>query len=105
MKFFNKRPYLIAEIGVNHNGSLPLALKSIELAAKSGADAVKFQMFNTEEFMSDKKINYKYKTNKGFKSENMFKMFNERPVGLFERPWTFFSQKHANALTVRFPIN
>ena len=75
MKFFNKKPYLIAEIGVNHNGSLPLALKSIEQAAKSGADAVKFQMFNTEEFMSDKKINYKYKTKKGFKSENMFKMF------------------------------
>ena len=49
----NKRPYVVAEIGVNHNGNLEIAKKSILAAAEAGADAVKFQMFNTEEFMSN----------------------------------------------------
>lgn len=35
--------FIIAEIGVNHNGSLDLALKLIDLAVDCGADAVKFQ--------------------------------------------------------------
>ncbi|HEX6303297.1 MAG TPA: N-acetylneuraminate synthase family protein [Anaerolineales bacterium] len=35
--------YIIAEIGVNHNGILPLALELIDAAVDAGADAVKFQ--------------------------------------------------------------
>ncbi len=35
--------YLVAEIGINHNGSLELAKKMIEGAARAGCDAVKFQ--------------------------------------------------------------
>lgn len=35
--------YFIAEIGINHNGSLELALRLIEVAARAGCDAVKFQ--------------------------------------------------------------
>ena len=73
--FLMKRPYIIAEIGVNHNGNFDLAKKTIKAAAKSGADAVKFQMFHAEEFMSNINEIYKYKTAKGFKKEDMFKMF------------------------------
>ena len=39
---------IIAEAGVNHNGSMKLAKKLIDLASKSGADYVKFQSFKTE---------------------------------------------------------
>ena len=35
--------FIIAEIGINHNGDLELAKKMIETAKKSGVDAVKFQ--------------------------------------------------------------
>ena len=35
--------YVIAEIGINHNGDLEIAKKMIEEAAKAGVDAVKFQ--------------------------------------------------------------
>lgn len=40
--------YIIAEIGVNHNGSLSLAKKLINKAKKIGADCVKFQLFKAE---------------------------------------------------------
>jgi len=38
-----KKPYLIAEIGINHNGSLDIAKKLIDSAKDTGFDAVKFQ--------------------------------------------------------------
>ena len=40
--------YIIAEIGINHGGDLSLAKKLIISAAKTGADAVKFQTYTTE---------------------------------------------------------
>ena len=40
-----KYPYIVAEIGGNHNGDMDLALKMIEEAQKCGADAVKFQLY------------------------------------------------------------
>ena len=43
MKLNLKKPFLIGEIGINHNGSLDIAKKLIDLASDSGFDAVKFQ--------------------------------------------------------------
>lgn len=45
-------PYLIAELGVNHDGSLDKALHLIELAATHAAHAVKFQIFDAHLLMS-----------------------------------------------------
>lgn len=41
--FIFKKPFLIAEIGINHNGDIKVAKKMIELAGSIGFDAVKFQ--------------------------------------------------------------
>ena len=41
------RPYIIAEIGVNHEGSLDLAKRLIELAKEGGADGAKFQSYKS----------------------------------------------------------
>ena len=47
------RTYVVAEIGSNHNQSLELALESIDAAADSGADAVKFQSLNVDKLYAD----------------------------------------------------
>lgn len=43
-----KKTYIIAEIGINHNGSLDIAKKLIDVAAVAGCDAVKFQKRNPD---------------------------------------------------------
>ena len=46
------RAFLVAEVGINHNGNLSLAKEAVTKARESGADAVKFQIFKTELFYS-----------------------------------------------------
>ncbi len=44
--------FVVAEVGINHGGSVETAKRLIEAAAKSGADAVKFQTYRTEKRVS-----------------------------------------------------
>ncbi len=55
-----KSPYVIAEIGINHNGSVSLAKEMISAAKTSGASCVKFQSFKADKYISDiaNKANY-----------------------------------------------
>jgi N,N'-diacetyllegionaminate synthase len=66
--------FIIAEAGVNHNGSVNLAKKLIDIAVESGADAVKFQTFKAETLVvkNAQKAEYQKKTTDA--SESQFDM-------------------------------
>ena len=67
--------FIIAEVGVNHNGDPELAMKMVEAAAEAGADCVKFQTFRAQEFVNDAEETYTY-TSKGREvTESMLEMF------------------------------
>ena len=71
----NKKTFIIAEAGVNHNGSIVLAKKLIDKAVDAGVDAIKFQTFKSENLVTKnaRKADYQ-KKNTGSESQyNMLK--------------------------------
>jgi len=67
--------YIIAEIGINHNGEIQLAKQMIDKAIDCHANAVKFQIFKTDEFLSDPQIMYTYFSQGKKITESMIEMF------------------------------
>jgi sialic acid synthase SpsE len=55
-----KKPYIIAELGSNHNGDMNLARELIIQAKEAGADCVKFQSWSKETIFSKKKYDDNY---------------------------------------------
>lgn len=49
----DQKVFVIAEVGVNHEGDEAVAARLVRLAAQAGADAVKFQTFKVENYVSD----------------------------------------------------
>ena len=74
-------PYIIAEIGVNHEGSLSMAKKLIYLAKKGGADGAKFQTYKAHLITS--KFAKSYWDTKKEKTKSQFALFKK--YDLFER--------------------
>jgi len=81
--------FLVAEVGVTCNGDIATALKLIDAAKEAGADSVKFQMINPNEFMSDKSVMYEYETTSGKRSENMYEMLKGLRLGFTD--WNIIS--------------
>ncbi len=70
MKLSNTRCQIIAEAGVNHNGSVDLALRLVDVAAAAGADIVKFQTFNSSKLTTSNAPTAEYqKSNTGHTSQ------------------------------------
>ena len=77
------RVYFIADIAANHDGDISRAKKLIRLAAKAGADAVKFQHFKADTIVSDYgfkksgKISHQSKWKK-----SVFQIYNEASLNI-----------------------
>ena len=69
--------FIIAEAGVNHNGSIELAKKLIDVASESGADAVKFQTFKAEKLVSKNAQKADYQKQTTNKTESQFDMIKK----------------------------
>jgi len=69
--------FIIAEAGVNHNGSVDLAKRLIDVAYNSGADAVKFQTFKAENLVSKNAQKADYQKQTTDVSESQFDMIKK----------------------------
>ncbi|QKF61906.1 N-acetylneuraminate synthase [Campylobacter curvus] len=72
-----KKVFIIAEAGVNHNGSIELAKKLIDIAVKAGVDAVKFQTFKTELCISKNADKAEYQKKTTDTNETQFEMIKK----------------------------
>jgi sialic acid synthase SpsE len=84
-KIGEKHPcFIIAEIGVNHNGKISLARKLIDKAKSSGADAVKFQTFHTEDLIlkNSPKAKYHIETTGSDKKQSWYNLLKTQELTL-----------------------
>ena len=73
----SNNPYFIAEVGINHNGSIDLAKKMIDSAKKNGADCVKFQSFIADEYISNFADKASYQKNNDFLGKSQKEIIKE----------------------------
>lgn len=69
-----KKVFIIAEIGVNHGGSMKLARKLIDEAVKAGCDAVKFQSFRAKNLVTKDAPKAKYQIKNSSVPESQYEM-------------------------------
>jgi len=83
--------FVIAEAGVNHNGDLDLAHRLVDVAVDAGADAVKFQTFQTERIISRTAPKADYQVENTGSDESQFDM-----IKALELPEEAFAQLMAH---------
>ena len=79
--------FIVAEVGINHNGDMALARAMIDAAVAAGADSVKFQNYRTDDFLADRSLSHTYVSQGREVTESqydMFKRYELTPAALME---------------------
>lgn len=74
--------FVVAEIGINHNGDMELARESILAAAEAGADSVKFQNYKTDDFITDRNLIFEYRSQGNTIKEPQYDIFKRCELNL-----------------------
>lgn len=101
----NEPCFIIAEVGINHNGDINLAKKMIDVAKECGVSAVKFQTFKAEEFISKLDETYTYESQGKEVTESMLKMFKRYEFSDEEWKEIFNYCKSKNIIVFSTPQN
>ena len=105
----NKKVFIIAEIGNNHEGNFKLAKKMINAAATAGVDAVKFQTFLPEHFVSfedQSRLKRLRNFQLSFKQfRELSKVAKEKGLIFFSTPLDIKSAKFLNSIQPIFKIS
>tara|TARA_B110000483_G_scaffold35497_1_gene43348 strand:+ start:945 stop:1955 length:1011 start_codon:yes stop_codon:yes gene_type:complete len=98
--------YIIAEAGVNHNGSLDRAKKMIDVAASTGVDAVKFQTFIAESLVTRTAVKADYQRQATDATESQFSMLKKLELSLsdFEELKARCEEKGVDFLSTPFDL-
>ena len=112
-----KKTYIIAEIGINHNGSLDVAKKLIDISAAAGCDAVKFQKRNPDVCVPEHQksvmrdtpwgkmtyLDYKYKVEFGKEEyDEIDRYCKEKNIAWSASPWDLDSLEFLNQYNIPF---
>ena len=103
-----KQVFIIAEAGVNHNGSIEIAKKLIDVAVDAGVDAVKFQTFKTENLVSKNAQKAQYqKENIGDNDNSQFNMLKklELDIGTHQELIDYCNSKNIMFLSTPFDLD
>ena len=101
-----KKCIIIAEAGVNHNGSIILAKKLVDIAVRSGADFIKFQSFKAHSVVTKKATITKYqKINQG-KSSSQYEMIKKLELSYLDhlKIIKYCKKKKINFLSTAFDL-
>ncbi|MBU5676665.1 N-acetylneuraminate synthase [Alkaliphilus sp. MSJ-5] len=99
------RVFIIAEAGVNHNGSIELAKKLIDKASEAGADAVKFQSFKAEKLVTKNARKAEYQEVTTGKQENQFEMIKKLELDYEKHEELINYCKHKNIMFLSSPFD
>lgn len=72
---FGQPVFIVAEVGINHNGDMAMAREAIDAAAEAGADSVKFQNYHVDDFVTDKSLMFTYQSQGKPVTESQYDMF------------------------------
>ncbi len=101
------RTFIIAEAGVNHNGSIELAKKLIDVAKEAGVDAVKFQTFKAEAIISADAPKADYQKITTHPTESQFEMIKKLQLDedAHKELFDYCKQKGITFLSSPFDLN